>query len=179
MAQFIIGIIIVVLGVILTTVGGYFAKDGWDKMYRKDINKKSVAIQQLSESNLKDIVTRLAEQLKPQLAKQYSGSHTVFGVYQDGFVVPKGQMPENLEIEWNTAKVQSTNNNMLEVTLPDMILNGKLFVGGNKTTIAKRIGAKSAPIIKVGWFNPILEVIGIHDELVVIALGFPVDDSKK
>lgn len=67
MTQFIIGIIIVVLGVILTTVGGYLAKDGWDKMYRKDTNKKSVDIQQLSESNLKDIVTRLAEQLKPQL----------------------------------------------------------------------------------------------------------------
>jgi hypothetical protein len=42
MTQLIIGIIIIVLGVILTTVGGYVAKDGWDKMY----HKKSVDIQQ-------------------------------------------------------------------------------------------------------------------------------------
>jgi hypothetical protein len=48
MAQFIIGIIIVVLGVILTTVGGYVAKDGWDKMYRKDT---SVDIQQNATGN--------------------------------------------------------------------------------------------------------------------------------
>lgn len=36
MAQFIIGIIVVVFGVILMTVGGYVAKDGWDKMYHQD-----------------------------------------------------------------------------------------------------------------------------------------------
>lgn len=46
MAQFIIGIIVVVFGVILTTVGGYVTKDGWDKMHHKDKNKKSVDVQQ-------------------------------------------------------------------------------------------------------------------------------------
>lgn len=48
MAQFIIGVIIVVLGVILTTVGGYVAKEGWDKIYHKD---KSVGIQQNATGN--------------------------------------------------------------------------------------------------------------------------------
>ncbi|MHC4539078.1 MAG: hypothetical protein ACYTEK_20745 [Planctomycetota bacterium] len=121
----------------------------------------------------------MGEEYKHELSRRYSIAHTVFGVYQDGFVVPKGQMPENLEIEWSTGRIQSTNNNVLEVTLPDMILNGESFVGGNTTYLAKRIGAKSRPFIKLGWFNPIVEVIGIHDELVVVALGFPADDSKK
>jgi hypothetical protein len=214
MSQFIIGIIIVVLGVILTTVGGYLAKDGWEKMYHKDKNKRSVDIKQdatgndniqaattgdnspiiidgdyvegdkivkqgLSESDKEEIVTRIAERLEPQLAKQYSTAHTVFGVYQDRDIVPMGLMPENLEIDWDTGKVQSTKNNVLMVTLPNMTLNGKLFVGGNVTRVEKRIGAKSRSIIKVGWFNPILEVIGIDGELVVVALGFPADDSKK
>jgi hypothetical protein len=47
MTQLIIGIIIIVFGVILTTVGGYVAKDGWDKMY----HKKSAAIQQNATGN--------------------------------------------------------------------------------------------------------------------------------
>jgi hypothetical protein len=135
--------------------------------------------QKLSESDIKDIVTTLAERLGPELAKQYLTAHTVFGVYQDRDIVPIGLMPENLEIDWDTGKVQSTNDNILMVTLPNMILNGKLFVGGNVTRVEKRIGAKSGPIIKVGWFNPILEVIGIDGDLVVVALGFPKDESKK
>lgn len=133
----------------------------------------------LSQPDLADIVKTVAEEYENKLSKQYPTAHTVFGVYQDGFVVPKGLMAENLEIEWSTGRVQSTNNNMLMVTLPNMILNGESFVCGNKTSLAKRIGAKSGSIIKLGWFNPILEVIGIYDELVVVALGFPVDDSKK
>ena len=46
MSQFTIGIIIVIFGVILTTIGGYVAKDGWDKIHHKDKNKKYVDVQQ-------------------------------------------------------------------------------------------------------------------------------------
>jgi len=138
-----------------------------------------IVSQKLSESDKEEIVTRIAERLEPQLSKQYPIAHTIFGVYQDGLIVPNGLMPENLEIDWDTGKVQSTNNNVLIVTLPDMILNGKSFVNRNVTFLEKRVGAKTKPIIIIGEFNPILEVIGIHDELVVVALGFPADDSKK
>lgn len=130
-------------------------------------------VNHFSGPDVADIVRTVAEEYKAELSKKYPTAHTVFGVYQGGFAVPKGQMPENLEVEWSTGRVRSTDNNMLMVTLPDMILNGKLFVGRNTTNVAKRIGAKSRPIIRIGWFNPILEVIGIHDELVVVALGFP------
>jgi len=133
----------------------------------------------LLQPNLDDIVRRMATEHETELNKQYPTAHTVFGVYQDGPIVPNGLMPENLEIDWDTGKVQSTNNNVLMVTLPDMILNGKSFVGGNVTRVEKRIGAKSGSIIQLGWFNPILEVIGIDGELVVVALGFPADDSRK
>jgi hypothetical protein len=133
----------------------------------------------LLQPNSDDIVRRIAAEHEAKLNKQYPTAHTVFGVYQNRDIVPMGQMPENLKIDWTTGKVQSTNNNVLMVTLPDMILNGKSFVSGNVTRVEKRIGAKSGSIIKLGWFNPILEVIGIDDDLVVVALGFPADDSKK
>ena len=133
----------------------------------------------LLQPNSDDIVRRIAAEHETKLNKQYPTAHTAFGVYQDKDIVPMGFMPENLEIDWKTGKVQSTNNNVLMVTLPNMILNGKAFVGGNVTQVEKRIGAKSGSIIQLGWFNPILEVIGIDGELVVVALGFPAEDSKK
>ncbi len=132
----------------------------------------------LLQPNSDDIVRRMAAEHETQLSKQYRTAYTVFGVYQDRDIVPIGLMPENLEIDWKTGKVQATNNNVLMVTLPNMILNGKTLIGGNVTQVEKRIGAKSGPIIKLGWFNPILEVIGIDGDLIVVALGFPADDSK-
>lgn len=139
----------------------------------------SIFVNYLLQPNLTDIVRTMAEKDGTRLNKQYPTAYTVFGVYQDRNVIPMGVTPENLEIDWKTGKVQSTNKNVLMVTLPNMILNGKAFIGGNVTAVEKRIGAKSRPIIRLGWFNPILEVIGIDDDLVVVALGFPADDSKK
>lgn len=136
------------------------------------------AVGHFSRPDWTDIVRTMGEKNRKELSKRYFIAHTVFGVYQDGFIVPKGQMPEDLEIEWDTGKIQSINNNILMITLPNVILNGKFFVGGNKTLLEKRIGAKSGAIIRIGWFDPRLEVIGIHDELVVVALGFPAGDSK-
>jgi choline kinase len=130
-------------------------------------------------TNIENKITNLAKQLQPQLAKQYSRTYTAFGVYQGEFVHPNGLMPENLEIDWDTGRVQSINDNMLMVKLPNMTLNGKSFVNENLTFLKKHIGAKSGSIIQHGWFNPILEVIGIDGDLVVVALGFPSDDSKK
>lgn len=132
----------------------------------------------LIQPNLDDIVRRIAAEHETKLNKQYPTAYTAFGIFQDKDIVPMGLIPENLEVDWKTGKVQSTSNNILIVTLPNMILNGKSFVGGNVTQVEKRIGAKSGSIIKLGWFNPILEVIGIDDDLVVVALGFPADDSK-
>jgi hypothetical protein len=133
----------------------------------------------ISDPALEAKVKQIANEQNEELSKQYPTAHTVFGIYRDRDVVPMGLMPENLEIEWNTGQVQSIDDNMLMVKLPNMVLNGKSFVGGNTTFLEKRIGAKSGSIIQLGWFNPILKVIGIDDELVVVALGFPADDSKK
>ena len=136
------------------------------------------ALSYFSQPNLDTIVRTLADKYETDLRKRYPTAHAVFGVYQGGLVVPKGLMPENLEIDWSTGSVQLSDNNMLSVTFPDMILNGKSFVVRNTTAVEKRIGAKSGSVIRLGWFNPIVEVIGIHDDLVVVALGFPGSDAN-
>ena len=135
-------------------------------------------VSNILQPDLDEIVRRIAMEHKTVLNQKYPTAHAVFGAYQGTRVVPSGQMPKNLKIDWGTGKIQSTNNNVLIVTLPDIILNGNSFIGGNVTQIEKRIGAKSKPIIKLGWFNPRLEVIGIDNDLIVIALGFPKDDSE-
>lgn len=127
--------------------------------------------------NIEVIVRNVANEHKPQLDAKFPIAHTVFGVHQDSFVVPKGLMPENLRVDWNTGKVQLSNNRLI-VTFPDMVLNGKMFVVGNATSVENRIGAKSNPVIKIGQFDPRVEVIGIHNGLIVVALGFPESDSK-
>jgi len=129
--------------------------------------------------NVEAIVRRVADEYKRELNTRYPTAYTVFGIYQDGFIVPKGLMPENLEINWDTGKVQLAANNMLMVTFPDMVLNGKAFVVKNTTAVEKRVGARSGSVIKLGWFNPIVEVIGIQDDLAVVALGFPESGIKQ
>ena len=210
MAQFIIGIIIVVLGVILTTVGGYVAKDGWEKMHHKDNNKKSIDIsqiatgndntqaattgdnspivggdyvegdkivnQKLSESDKEEIVKRIAERLEPQLSKQYSGAHTVFGITRDGLVVPGGLVSENIKVFWDTGKVHSISDDKVLITIPDIIPYNGMLIKGTITPLARRLGAKSGPLISVGGVSPIVEIIGIQGDLVVVALGF---EAKK
>jgi hypothetical protein len=63
------------------------------------------AINYFSGPNLTDIVRAVGEEYEAELNTKYPTAYTVFGVYQNGFVVPKGQMPDNLEIEWRTGRV--------------------------------------------------------------------------
>ena len=128
--------------------------------------------------DVEKIVREVADEYKAELNTRYPIAHTVFGVNQKGLVVPRGLIPDNLEIEWRTGSVQHVANNMLSVTFPNMVLNGKSFITRNKTAVEKRIGARSGSAIQLGWFNPIVEVIGIQDDLVVVALGFPGSDEK-
>ena len=170
--------IIMLFGAIVIAIAGY-GNHYYGKKATAIQTEKQQGNQQATNSKLDKILESIVSDNQTKLNKQYPIAYTAFGVYQGKDIVPMGLMPENLEIDWDTGKVQSTNNNVLMVTLPNMILNGKGFVGGNVTQVEKRIGAKSRSIIKVGSFNPILEVIGIDGELVVVALGFPADDSKK
>ena len=136
------------------------------------------AINLFLSPNVEQIVKKVADEYKAELDRRYPIAYTVFGVRKTGIVVPKGLMPENLEIDWNTGSVQLVSNNMLLVTFPNMVLNGKTYISSTKTTVEKRVGAKSGSVIRLGWFDPRVEVIGIHDNLVVVALGFPGSDKK-
>jgi sporulation protein YlmC with PRC-barrel domain len=83
MAQFLIGIIVVCLGVILTTVGGYMAKDGWEKMHRKQ-NEPNEVYNVESHNQKGGITTGKIENINILTDKESLGIREPDGLYQNG-----------------------------------------------------------------------------------------------
>ena len=78
MSQFTIGIIIVIFGVILTTIGGYVAKDGWDKIHQKNSCKKTVNTQQAAIGNDNTQVVTTGDKSPVIMSDEYvAGNKTI------------------------------------------------------------------------------------------------------
>ena len=210
MSQFTIGIIIVIFGVILTTIGGYVAKDGWDKIHHKNSCKNLVDAQQASIGNdntqvvttgdkspvifsdeyvagnktvniiiqdptLEDKVKRIVNEQKDELTMKYPGGSAIFGVTQKGIIVPKGLVPPDSEIKWDTARVLELTENYIRILVPHMIINTETNKGlriiGQEVVLSKNVGAKwnmiGLPTLRIQ-----VEVIGIYKHMIVAAIGF-------
>jgi len=133
--------------------------------------KKSSQTVSRNAADYEAIVRRIAQEFGSQLADKYPQGHTVFGITRDGYVAPKGLIPNNLKVFWDTGKVHNISNDLVRITLPDMVLGG-MRISRNVTTLVRRVGAKSGPLISIGSISPCVEIIGIHRDLVVVALGF-------
>ena len=95
----------------------------------------------------------------------------MFGITPDGFVVPKGLIPDEIKIFWDTGKVHRITEDSVEIVFPDIIPYAGMRTSGNRTRLARTIGAKCGPLIRTGGVSPILEIIGIQGDLVIVALG--------
>ena len=217
MAQFILGIIILIFGLIFTTVGGYVVKDGWEKMHGKDTNKKSVYIQQTATGNdntqaatigdnspiitdgdyvsgnkivnivisdpaLEAKVQRIANEQNTELTMKYPLGSAVFGVTQKGFIVPKGLVPPNSEIKWDTARILELTENSINILVPSMIINTETNKGlkiiGVEVGLPKKINAKWS-LIKLPGLRIQVEIIGIDEQMVIVGIGFIPISSKE
>lgn len=217
MSQFIIGIIIVVLGVILTTVGGYVTKDGWEKIHHKDNNKKSVDIQQTATGNdntqaattgdnspiiidgeyvagnktvniviadpaLEAKVKRIANEQNDELTIKYPLGSAVFGITQKGIIVPKGLVPPNSEIKWDTARILELTEKSINILVPSMIINTETNKGlqiiGQKVGLPKKVNSKRN-LVKLPGLRIQVEIIGIDDQMVIVGIGFiPISNQE-
>jgi len=86
-----------------------------------------------------------------------------------------GLMPPELEIQWETGKVDWATERAVAITVPGMTRPAQRWVvAGNHVVFDKRIGVK-IPLIPglVDPFLPIFEVIGIDGDLVTVAMGLP------
>ena len=126
------------------------------------------------------IVKRLAQELRPQLERASPRGHAVFGIKPDGFVVPKGLIPDGMEIDWDSGKVLEFSDTRVEVYIPSHKRFPNVKVVGTRYLLDKRVGAKSrgmpiglrSPTGEIRSIRPILELIGIDGDLVVVALSF-------
>ena len=125
----------------------------------------------LSEADQEAIVNKLAKECVDQLQRAYPKAYGVFGITPDGFVVPKGLIPDAIKIFWDTGKVHKITEESVEIVFPDIIPYAGMRTSGNRTSLARKIGAKSGPLIRTGGVSPILEIIGIQGDLVIVALG--------
>jgi hypothetical protein len=186
MAQFIIGIIMVVIGF----VGAYVAKDGWEKMHRKGDNNPIIAkgdyvagdktvniiiSDPISEAKVKQI----ASEQNNGLTVKYPLGSAAFGITQKGLVVPKGLVPSGLEINWETGRVLLMSSERVQIKVPQIIVNTEHYrsglIAGNIVELPKRIGAKSR-LIRAKDYSVVIEIIGIDNDMVIASLGLAPTD---
>ena len=80
MAQFIIGIIMVIIGI----VGGYIAQDGWRKMHRKENEPKKEVYNVESHNQQGGVTTGKIENINILTDKESLGIREPDGLYQNG-----------------------------------------------------------------------------------------------
>ena len=131
-----------------------------------------------SYAEMEEIVRCIAKEFSDTLAKRYGDNYTVFGISASGLVVPKGLVPENIKVLWDTGKVHNISDDAVLIRLPDIIPYDGMLISGNVTPLDRRVGAKSGQLISTGGVSPIVEIIGIQGDLVVVALSFETNKQK-
>jgi hypothetical protein len=125
--------------------------------------------------NVEKIVRRVADECKAELIKKYPTAYTVFGVSQDGFIVPKGLVPPNSDIKWNTAKIIELSEHTIKVFVPHMTINTEtnkgLRINGQEVVLPKKVGAKCS-MISLPALRIQVEIIGIYEQMVIAVIGF-------
>lgn len=135
-----------------------------------------------SDAELERIVSKVAKEFEKTLSEKYSDGHIVFGLKQDGFVVPKGIVPAGFDISWNTGKVINMSENVIKVTIPSMTINTdrikNVRILRNTITMSKQITGRAVSFIKMSNVSIQIEVLGVDKDLVTVGLGFVLDSSK-
>lgn len=130
-----------------------------------------------TRTDLEEIVRKVAKELSPSLTKKYQGNYTVFGIERDGFVVPKGLVPEGVDVSWQTGLVKYTDQ-LIELTIPDIVINTKniknVYLSRNVAILPKRVSDTPIKLFAFGNVGIEIQVLGIDKELVVVGLGFPI-----
>jgi len=139
----------------------------------------------IADPTLEAEVKRITDKQNDELTKKYPRGSVVFGVTQKGFIVPKGLVPPTSKIQWDTGKVLEFTEKSIKVLLPHMIINTESVKGtqiaGAVVSLPKEVNAKRG-LLKLPEIRIQAEIIGLHDQMVIIGVGFiPInneDDSN-
>jgi hypothetical protein len=141
----------------------------------KENIKEAVREESLTTEDVKQVFREVYAEKEPYLDKKFEAGHTAFAVSQKekSIVIIRGKPPEDLQLDWSSAKVTSITDRKIAVCLPDII---------SKKTGA---GIYSCGVMlerKPGFFRPTgfalanysvaVEVIGVDQEATFVGIGF-------
>lgn len=167
-------------GVQATTTGDNSPIVGRDYVAGDKIVNKGPSLE-----DIKAAMREVEQEKAEYLHMEYGSKYTVGAITPERFVGPKGDIPSGIEVKWDTGKVLEFTEKSIKVLLPNMIINTESVkrtqIPGATVTLPKKINAK---LNLISWPEMRLqvEVIGLHNEMVTIGIGFiPInneDDSN-
>ncbi len=132
-------------------------------------NKK---ITNLTEEDIKIIVKETLKAQENDRAAKYPFGHIGFGISKNKFIVPKGDIPPEVKIDWSSGKILNVTDQLVDFILPNMTIKNVQF-WSTRIILKKKIGAMIKPQ-RVDNISTIAEVIGIDhkNDLLIIGVGF-------
>ena len=74
--------------------------------------------------------------------EKYGSAATIFGVTDKGVIVPYGQNPQGIDIDWKTATVLEATQKKITIRIPNLTINTdkikELKFINNKFTMTKK-----------------------------------------
>ncbi len=132
-----------------------------------------------TKEELKEIVKNAINESKPALSTTFGDEYAAFGISKSGILVPDGNVPPGLDINWKTGRVIKITDETIEVLLPDIIINTEHMKNsqffGNKAIFPNKIGSTIA-LMNSPDFSIKAKLIGIDKNLIVVGLGFAPDN---
>ncbi|MEM5817798.1 MAG: hypothetical protein AAGU16_08015, partial [Desulfitobacterium hafniense] len=125
---------------------------------------------ELSEASIEKIVKRVQQSQDAELKTRYD-EYRVFGISAIGIIVPKGEIPHQVEVNWPTSKIMKFDHNKVIIRLPDMIFPGNTIFIANEVIIPKELGFIDCSSYSIRGWVIFLEILAIEKGNVVAALG--------
>lgn len=125
---------------------------------------------------IENIVRRTAQELKPELIKRYNENYTVFAIDKNGLVIPKGSVPDGIDVNWKSGAAKYYDNEIVLV-LPDIKISRSNISFCSEYAvmrgISKKVNNQTYTLVAMPGFNIELQVLGIDKDIVIVGLGFP------
>jgi predicted pyridoxine 5'-phosphate oxidase superfamily flavin-nucleotide-binding protein len=115
-------------------------------------------------------VTKIEESKKSELSKKYPVAYKVVGISEIEFIPSRSELPKDLQIDWNSGKIEKVTEDKIEILLPDITWQTNQF-SSNRVILRKEVGFKVRPFSFCGWTQEI-EVITVEKDIVVAVIGF-------
>jgi ABC-type phosphate/phosphonate transport system substrate-binding protein len=127
-----------------------------------------------TEEEVEKVISKSANAFKEYLEEKYGAPTAFFGATDKGLIVPYGENPPGIDIDWKTASVLEATHKRIKIRIPSLTINtgegGRLNADDTTITVPKNIGYSRALFAAEG-FGIRATVIGIDKGITVIGFS--------